>query len=143
MTIQGLNRLNEILDLLPPEATKKDKDLITKAYNYAEKAHAGQMRLSGEPYFVHVFETGKTLATLNMDVQTIAAGLLHDTIEDTSVTEADLQKDFGENILFLVKGTVMVNSCDCPSSNLYNAAEVAIPTLHEAPFSSSMDVNRL
>ncbi len=96
--------VKEILDLMPESMTKKDEELIIKAYNYAKKAHEGQKRMSGEPYFVHVFETAKTLATLSMDVQTIAAGLLHDTIEDTEVTEEELEKEFGENIVFLVKG---------------------------------------
>ncbi len=96
--------VKEILDLMPESMTKKDEELIIKAYNYAKKAHEGQKRMSGEPYFVHVFETAKTLASLSMDVQTIAAGLLHDTIEDTPVTEEELEKEFGENIVFLVKG---------------------------------------
>lgn len=96
--------VREILDLMPEGITKKDEELIKKAYDFALKAHEGQMRMSGDPYFVHVFETAKTLASLGMDVETIAAGLLHDTIEDTEVTEDELKKEFGENILFLVKG---------------------------------------
>lgn len=99
-----MSNVKEILNLMPEKASKKDEELIIKAYNYAETAHEGQKRMSGEPYFVHVFETAKTLADLGMDAQTISAGLLHDTIEDTEVTEEDLKKEFGENIVFLVKG---------------------------------------
>lgn len=81
-----------------------DKKLIEKAYLFAEKAHEGQKRNSGEPYFIHVFETAKILAELGMDTKTIVAGLLHDTIEDTPVDEEDLKKEFGEEIVTLVNG---------------------------------------
>lgn len=96
--------IKEIFDVMPIPMGKKEHDLIEKAYKVAKEAHEGQKRNSGEPYFVHVFETAKTLASLGMDAQTITAGLLHDTIEDTEITEEDLGKEFGENILFLVKG---------------------------------------
>ena len=85
---------------LPPE----DEELIQKAADFAEKAHEGQKRMSGEPYFVHVFETAKTLANLGMDVKTISAGLLHDTLEDAKTTEKELEKEFGKEIVFLVNG---------------------------------------
>lgn len=83
---------------------KGDKDLITKAYNFAEKAHKGQLRKSGEPYFNHVFATAKNLADLGMREKTISAGLLHDVIEDTETTEEELQKEFGDEIVSMVKG---------------------------------------
>lgn len=82
----------------------KDRELITKAYHFAEFAHEGQKRASGEPYFNHVFATGLTLAELGMSPTVVAAGLLHDTIEDTQATEADIDRVFGKEILFLVNG---------------------------------------
>ncbi len=82
----------------------EDKKLIEKAYLFAEKAHEGQKRNSGEPYFVHVFETAKILAELGMDTKTIVAGLLHDVIEDTPVDEEGLKKEFGEEVVTLVNG---------------------------------------
>ncbi|OGI46027.1 hypothetical protein A2121_00400 [Candidatus Nomurabacteria bacterium GWB1_40_6] len=101
--------VKEIFDLIG-KMNKKDGELITKAYELASRAHEGQKRLSGEPYFVHVFETAKTLAKLGMDAQTIAAGLLHDTLEDTPITEEEIKKEFGEDILFLIKGVTKLGS---------------------------------
>ena len=99
-----MSSVKEITNLIEGGICKKEEELIIKAYNFAEKAHEGQKRMSGEPYFVHPFETAKILAKLGMDTQTIAAGLLHDTLEDAKTTEEELKKEFGENILFLVKG---------------------------------------
>lgn len=93
---------------VPPSV--KDKGLITKAYQFAKKAHAGQKRASGAPYFEHVYETGKNLAQFGMDATTIAAGLLHDTIEDTQVTEAELFEAFGTEIVFLVNGVTKLGA---------------------------------
>ena len=102
--------IKEILELIPGGATKKDEDLITKAYEFAEKAHQGQKRLNGKPYFDHVFETSKILTKLEMDTKTIVAGLLHDVLEDTGTTEEQLAKEFGEDILFLVKGVTKLGT---------------------------------
>lgn len=77
---------------------------LKKAFDFAQKAHEGQKRASGEPYFNHVFEVSKILAEYGMDTKTVIAGLLHDTIEDTQVTEEELEKEFGEDVLFLVNG---------------------------------------
>jgi len=96
--------VKEITDLMTEGLTKEDEELLIKAYKFSEHAHEGQKRLSGEPYFVHVFETAKTLASLGMDVQTVVCGLLHDVLEDTKVAEKDLKENFGSEILFLVSG---------------------------------------
>ncbi len=98
-----MNDVKEIISLLD-RPSKNDIALIHKAYEIAKKAHEGQTRYTGEPYFCHVFETAKTLAGLNMDAESISAGLLHDTIEDELLTEEYVQKEFGENILFLING---------------------------------------
>lgn len=92
-----------IFELLP-SLSKKDKDLIAHACEFAQKAHEGQLRKSGEPYYNHVFATGVNLATLKMDADTIAAGVMHDVLEDTSVTEEEMTKEFGEHITKLVNG---------------------------------------
>ncbi len=102
--------VKEILDLMPSKVNKEDEELIKKAYGFAECAHEGQKRLSGEPYFIHVFETAKTLAQFGMDAQTIAAGLLHDVLEDTKITEEEMKKEFGENIVFLVNGVTKLGT---------------------------------
>jgi len=83
---------------------KLNLDLIKRAYNLAEKAHRDQKRLSGEPYLIHCQETAKTLAKMKLDSQTVAAGLLHDIVDDTPITLKQIEKEFGSNIAFLIKG---------------------------------------
>lgn len=83
--------------------SKSDIELITKAYDFAQKVHGECKRLSGEPYFVHLFETAKTLSVLKLDAPTIAAGLLHDVLEDSQISEKDFKREFGEEVYFLVK----------------------------------------
>ncbi len=85
-------KIEDILTIIP-KITEKEKELIRRAYEFALKAHEGQLRKSGEPYFNHVFATAKNLADLGMKAQTIAAGLLHDVIEDTPITEDDIKKE--------------------------------------------------
>lgn len=92
------------LKLLLKDKRADDVALIEKAYHFAKKAHDGQERKNGEPYFNHVFATAKNLAELHMDAQTISAGMLHDVLEDCAVTEEEFQKAFGEEITFLVQG---------------------------------------
>ncbi len=101
--------IEEIFKLLgsPKEEEKK---LIKKAHDFALKAHQGQKRLSGEPYFNHVFEVVKILAELQMSPTTIVAGFLHDTIEDKVATEDEIRKEFGDEVLFLVKGVTKLDN---------------------------------
>lgn len=87
-----------------PRLSAKDKELILRACDFAKKAHAGQLRKSGEPYYNHVFATGINLASLKMDADTIAAGIMHDVLEDTNITEEEMTKEFGEHITKLVQG---------------------------------------
>ena len=83
--------------------------LIEKAYTFAKKAHAGQERKNGEPYINHCVETARTLVEWKLDESTIAAGLLHDVIEDTPVTEAEFRAEFGEEIFSLVDGVTKIS----------------------------------
>ncbi len=101
--------IKDILDL-NGKMKPKEIELIKKAYAFAEKAHSGQKRMSGDPYFIHVLETAKILAKLGMDAQTIAAGFLHDVLEDTETPEEELQKEFGDDIVFLVKGVTKLGT---------------------------------
>src|SRR3989339_943976 len=102
--------IKEITDLMAGGINKKDEELIKKAYEFAKRAHEGQKRMSGELYFAHVFETAKILAKFGMDVQTIVAGLLHDVLEDTKITEEEVKKKFGEDIVFLVNGVTKLGT---------------------------------
>ncbi len=81
-----------------------DVDDIAKAYHFSERAHQGQSRESGAPYFEHPYQVALILADLELDMETIIAGLLHDVLEDTEVTREDLAGSFGPTILMLVDG---------------------------------------
>ena len=99
-----------IFNLIHVKISKVDKELIEKSYKFAEQAHDGQKRLSGEPYFIHPFEAAKILATLRMDTQTIVAGLLHDVLEDTKITEKEIKTEFGDEVLFLINGVTKLGT---------------------------------
>jgi GTP pyrophosphokinase len=87
------------------EVCKKDPNgLIARAYAFAEKAHAGQKRKSGEPYFNHSLATAEILRSWHLDDATVAAGILHDTVEDTGVPLETIKKEFGDEVAFLVDG---------------------------------------
>jgi guanosine-3',5'-bis(diphosphate) 3'-pyrophosphohydrolase len=92
--------LSETLSYLSP----KDRELIERAYRLALRAHEGQTRASGEPYIQHCLAVAKILADLNLPGPAIAAGLLHDIVEDTPVTLSYLRKEFGEEVAALVDG---------------------------------------
>lgn len=81
-----------------------DLELIIKAYHFAQASHEGQLRNSGEKFFIHPFNVAMNLADLNMDTATIIAGLLHDTIEDTEITHEQIAEKFGIEIADLVEG---------------------------------------
>ena len=81
-----------------------DLRLIEKAYQLASKAHEGQKRKSGEPYIIHPICVGIILAELELDKESIAAGLMHDVVEDTDVTLEDISAEFGDEIALLVDG---------------------------------------
>ncbi|RVU70217.1 MULTISPECIES: bifunctional (p)ppGpp synthetase/guanosine-3',5'-bis(diphosphate) 3'-pyrophosphohydrolase [Lactobacillus] len=88
---------------------KEQLAFVEKAYEYANRAHAGQKRASGQPYIIHPTQVAGTLATLGLDPDTVAAGFLHDTVEDTDVTNDDIKRDFGEDVAFIVDGVTKLN----------------------------------
>ena len=87
-----------------------DLDFIGKAFDVANEMHAGQIRKSGEPYLVHPVCVAEILAELGMDEETIAAGLLHDVIEDTSYSKEDMIREFGEEVAALVDGVTKLGA---------------------------------
>lgn len=114
-----MNDIKEIFSLLK-NPTLEDKTLIQKAYDFALKAHEGHKRNSGEPYFNHLFGTAKHIAELEMDSKTIAAGLLHDSIEDTQITSEEIQNEFGDEVLFLVEGVTKLGTLRYHGTDRYN-----------------------
>ncbi|MDW8326777.1 MAG: bifunctional (p)ppGpp synthetase/guanosine-3',5'-bis(diphosphate) 3'-pyrophosphohydrolase [Anaerolineales bacterium] len=97
-------KLQQLFEALPPTLSLKDRALIEHAYEVAEKAHAGQVRASGEPYVTHCVAVAQILADLRMPIPVVVAGLLHDTVEDTELTLEDVRRDFGEEVAKLVDG---------------------------------------
>ncbi|HEY5159337.1 MAG TPA: bifunctional (p)ppGpp synthetase/guanosine-3',5'-bis(diphosphate) 3'-pyrophosphohydrolase [Anaerolineales bacterium] len=96
--------LDQLLVLLPDHYILADRELIQRAYHLADKAHTGQKRASGEPYIYHCLAVAAILAEFSMPAEVVAAGLLHDTVEDTSVKIEVLKRDFGEGVAKLVQG---------------------------------------
>ncbi len=94
----------EILSRMEENYAGKDYALLKKAYEFSKKAHENQKRASGEEYFIHPCTVAGILMELGLDAATVAAAFLHDVIEDTPVSEGDIKKEFGEEVLELVVG---------------------------------------
>ncbi|MBW1870210.1 MAG: bifunctional (p)ppGpp synthetase/guanosine-3',5'-bis(diphosphate) 3'-pyrophosphohydrolase, partial [Deltaproteobacteria bacterium] len=101
-------RLNDITSKLISYHPKADIELIERAYVYSAKVHQGQIRLSGESYLSHPLEAAHILAQLKMDVICIAAGLLHDVIEDTDAEITEIRDLFGEETANIVDGVTKI-----------------------------------
>ena len=118
-----------------------DKALIQKAYNIAELAHRGQKRLSGEDYIVHPLTAAYFLSELGMDATTIAACLLHDTLEDTNLKPEDIRREFGQEILFLVEGVTKLGKIEySPDSPNKRTALENIASLKKMLFAMAEDI---
>ncbi len=101
--------MDEVLKKAGSYLSEKDLELISRAYQLAEKAHEGQVRKSGVPYIMHPIAVAGILANLHMDAVTIAAGLLHDVVEDTEITLDHLRQEFGPEVALLVDGVTKLD----------------------------------
>ncbi|MDQ1281886.1 MAG: hypothetical protein QG630_237 [Patescibacteria group bacterium] len=104
--------LEDVFSSLPKSRilSEEEKKILEKAFNFSKEYHEGQFRNSGEPYFNHCVQTAKNIARQNMDTDTIATGLLHDTLEDTKATKEKIGEEFGEDILFLIQGVTKLGT---------------------------------
>ena len=102
-------RINEIVDEVQQNFPDLDTALLERAYVYSAKVHLGQQRLSGEPYLTHPLEVAEILAKMRLDPVTVAAGLLHDTVEDTLATQQEIREQFGGEIEELVAGLTKIS----------------------------------
>ncbi|WP_413287889.1 RelA/SpoT family protein [Bdellovibrio sp. HCB337] len=100
--------LEELLNKIRSYFPQADLKVIEKAYYFSEKAHEGQIRRSGEPYISHPLSVAGILADLHLDLDSIATGLLHDTVEDTHATLEDIRREFGDAIAQLVDGVTKI-----------------------------------
>ncbi len=105
----------EIINKIKEYRDNFDEQAIVKAYEFAKKKHEGQFRKTGEPFFSHPAEVAYILAELRMDVPTIVAGLLHDTVEDTDTTLEEIEENFGKEVSFIVKGVTKLESFEFKS----------------------------
>lgn len=105
-------RLNNILDAISAYAPNADLDLVMRAYVYSAKAHAGQLRKSGEPYLIHPIAVAGILTELRMDVDTISVALLHDTMEDCLATQDELREQFGSDVADMVEGVTKIGKLE-------------------------------
>jgi len=105
-------QVQSLLNKIKKNNPAADTEIVKRAFTYAQSKHKGQKRLSGEEYIVHPYEVATILADLELDVDTIAASLLHDVIEDTDTTKAELEVEFGPKIAELVDGVTKLGSID-------------------------------
>jgi GTP diphosphokinase / guanosine-3',5'-bis(diphosphate) 3'-diphosphatase len=110
-------RLEEIIDKISAYIPAADLELIKKAYVFSAQVHQGQVRVSGEPYLSHIFEVANTLTSMQMDVTTVVAGILHDTVEDTLTTIDKIKELFGEDVAALVDGVTKIGKMSFTSKD--------------------------
>jgi GTP pyrophosphokinase len=103
-----MTQLETLIEAIPKYQPGADLDVLARAYEFSAASHKGQQRASGEPYLSHPLEVANLLVDFKMDVTTVTAGLLHDVLEDTSATKADLEREFGGEIAELVDGVTKI-----------------------------------
>ncbi len=99
-----MTEIDDILEYLRGEDDTAGLEKVRKAFLFASRLHEGKARLSGEPYISHPVEVARILARLHLDADTVATGLLHDTLEDTTVTLDELKSEFGNDVADMVDG---------------------------------------
>ncbi|HZN53470.1 MAG TPA: bifunctional (p)ppGpp synthetase/guanosine-3',5'-bis(diphosphate) 3'-pyrophosphohydrolase [Methylomirabilota bacterium] len=103
-----MTQLETLIEAIPKYQPGADLDVLSRAYQFSAASHQGQQRASGEPYLSHPLEVATLLVDFKMDVTTVTAGLLHDVLEDTTATKADLEREFGGEIAELVDGVTKI-----------------------------------
>lgn len=119
-----MNGFEELMAALKESNRPYDFDMITQAYEYADKAHERQMRQSGEPYITHPISVAHILVELGMDTETICAGLLHDVVEDTASTLDEIKKMFGADVALMVDGVTKLTKLSYSSKEQRQAENV-------------------
>ena len=110
-------RQYELVDRVLAYDPDADEDLLNRAYVFSMQAHGSQLRASGDPYFSHPIEVAGILTELKLDAETIATGILHDTIEDTLATPAQIERLFGQNVARLVDGVTKLSKIEAQTEN--------------------------
>src|SRR4051795_260602 len=102
-------KFRDLLNLVRENRPGDDLDIIQRAYDFSLQHHNGQTRASGEPYIVHPLEVAEVLAEMKMDSTAIAAGLLHDAVEDTPATSEEIENGFGDQVAHIVEGVTKID----------------------------------
>jgi GTP pyrophosphokinase len=102
-------RIEALLKLVHANRPSEDISLIRRAWEFCVKHHHGQMRASGEPYIIHPLEVAEVLAEMKLDATAIAAGLLHDSVEDTPATNEEIEAKFGDQVAHIVEGVTKID----------------------------------
>src|SRR6195256_3076953 len=123
-TTLTVTKFRDLLKKMRDNRPGDDLEIVRKAYESSQKHHAGQTRASGEPYLVHPLEVALVLAEMKMDPVAIAAGLLHDSVEDTSVTVVDIRKEFGVGVVHIVERVPKISKIDFVSREEQQAANL-------------------
>ena len=119
-------RIENLLETLPENYSVVDRDLILRAYRFAEQAHQGQKRASGEPYITHCLAVAAILAEMRVPPVVVIAGLLHDTVEDTTVTLDLISREFGDEVAKLVDGVTKLTNLPRVSRDDQHAETVQV-----------------
>jgi GTP pyrophosphokinase len=117
-------RFRTLLKIARTNRPNDDLDIIKRAYEHSLEHHSGQQRASGEPYLVHPLEVAILLAEMKLDTTAIAAGLLHDSVEDTTVTTEEIKEQFGEQVAHIVEGVTKISKIDFASREEAQAENV-------------------
>src|SRR5437588_8190332 len=119
-----VTKYRDLMKTVRANRPNDDLAIIKKAYDYSLKHHNGQSRASGEPYLAHPLHVALVLAELKLDPQAIAAGLLHDSVEDTVVTIQDIEREFGQQVAHIVEGVTKISKIDFASKEERQAENV-------------------
>ena len=122
--VLSVTRFRDLLRKVRSYRPAEDQTLVKKAYEFSEQHHKGQVRQSGEPYLVHPLEVAILLADMRLDATAITAGLLHDAVEDTTVTVDEIKAEFGEQVAHIVEGVTKISKIDFASSEEAQAENV-------------------
>ncbi len=119
-----VTKFRDLLKKVRANRPNDDLEIIRKAYDYSLRNHTGQTRATGEPYLIHPLEVSIVLAEMKLDPTAIAAGLLHDAVEDTSVTIEDIEREFGEQVAHIVEGVTKISKLEFASKEERQAENV-------------------
>ena len=121
MNAEQIANYEELLSCMDNFGLNYNLELVKKAYELCVKAHEGQKRRSNEDYYIHPFNVAKIIVSLGLDSESIAAALLHDVVEDTEYTDADIKREFGNEVALLVDGVTKIGRLNFSSKEQQQA----------------------